>query len=97
MNRRLVNKIKDYLDSKPIEKAWIFGSFSRGEEKENSDIDILVEFTPNTRIGMLYFRMISDLESLCGRKIDLVENGMLHADVSASVEKDSILIYERGN
>ena len=97
MNRRIVNKIKDYFGSKPVEKAWIFGSFSRGEEKANSDIDILVEFTPNTRIGMLYFRMISDLELLCGRKIDLVENGMLHSDVCSSVKEDSILIYERGN
>lgn len=97
MNRRLVSKIKNYFVSQPVEKAWIFGSFSRGEERANNDIDILVEFTPHTKIGMLYFRMISDLETLCGRKIDLVENGMLHSDVCASVEKDRLLIYESGN
>lgn len=46
MNHNIVEKIRDYLKSKPIDKAWIFGSFSRGEETGQSDIDILVEFTP---------------------------------------------------
>lgn len=79
----------------PINKAWIFGSFARNEENKNSDIDLLVEFMPNVKIGLQYFRMIDDLERLCGRKIDLVENGMLHPDVVSFVNNDRILIYER--
>lgn len=95
MNQQLVNKIRKYLSSKPIDKAWIFGSFSRGEERTDSDIDILVEFSPDTRIGLLYFRMVDDLQKLCHRNIDLVENGMLDPTISDEVAKESVLIYER--
>lgn len=95
MNSQIVSKITHYLKSMPINKAWIFGSFARNEENKNSDIDLLVEFMPNVKIGLQYFRMIDDLERLCGRKIDLVENGMLHPDVVSFVNNDRILIYER--
>lgn len=97
MNFQIVNKIRTYLASMPIKKAWIFGSYSRGEETPQSDIDILVEFLPQSRIGLQYFKMVDDLQNLCGRKIDLVESGMLDSRVSASVAKDSILIYERAH
>ena len=38
----IIPRIKAYLEKQPISRAWLFGSFSRGEETENSDIDILV-------------------------------------------------------
>lgn len=97
MNSQITGKIKHYFKSMPISKAWVFGSFARNEENKDSDIDLLVEFLPNIKIGMLYFRMIADLEDICGRKIDLVENDMLHPDVVSVVNNDRILIYERGN
>lgn len=97
MNPQIINKITHYFKSVPINKAWIFGSFARNEENKNSDIDLLVEFLPNAKIGLLYFKMIADLEDLCGRKIDLVENGMLNPDVVSFVNNDRILIYERRN
>ena len=40
----IIPRIKAYLEKQPISKAWLFGSFSRGDETENSDIDILVDF-----------------------------------------------------
>ena len=40
----IIPKIRAYFKTQPIEKAWLFGSYSRGEENENSDIDILVDF-----------------------------------------------------
>ena len=45
MDTLLFRDIKTYLASMPIDKAWIFGSFARGEETDDSDIDILVQFT----------------------------------------------------
>lgn len=97
MNTKLINKVKAYLATVPIKKAWIFGSFSREEEQADSDIDLLVEFVPQSRIGLQYFRIISDLEDLCNRKIDLVEAGMLDPRIIGNVDKDRILIYERAN
>ena len=75
MNRDIIAVIKDYFKTKPIEKAWLFGSFSRGEETPESDIDILVTLLPGTRMGLAWFAMICDLEQLTGRKVDLVMDG----------------------
>ncbi len=36
--------IADYFKTQPVVKAWLFGSFARGEETPESDVDILVEF-----------------------------------------------------
>lgn len=97
MNNQIVSKIIHYFKTMPVKKAWIFGSFARNEESDNSDLDLLVEFVPNVKIGLQYFRMIADLEDICGRNVDLVENNMLHPDVELSVNNERVLIYERGN
>ena len=45
--------IADYFKTQPVLKAWLFGSFARGEETEDSDLDILVEYDKNARISLL--------------------------------------------
>jgi uncharacterized protein len=56
-----------------IRQLGIFGSFVRGEQTENSDIDLLVEFDPNARFGLLTFcQLENDLSELLKRKVDLV-------------------------
>ena len=42
--------IAEYFKTQPVLKAWIFGSYARGEERPDSDVDILVEFDHNTPI-----------------------------------------------
>lgn len=54
MNTRLFRKIGNYMKTVPVERAWIFGSFSRGEEKPESDVDILVEFDKSCRLGLFF-------------------------------------------
>jgi uncharacterized protein len=56
-----------------VHQLGIFGSFVRGEQTENSDIDLLVEFDPNARFGLLTFcQLENDLSELLRRKVDLV-------------------------
>ena len=90
-----IEKIKRYLSSQPVVKAWLFGSFARGEERDDSDVDILVQFSKGVRIGLRYFHMINDLEELADRKVDLVELSTLDPFVVPFVNKEKILIYER--
>ena len=97
MNSNIIDKIKDYLINKPIENAWLFGSFSRGEENDESDIDLIVEFSKGVRIGLEYFRIIGELEEICERRVDLAESDMLDKRVEANINKDKILIYERAS
>lgn len=96
MNKELINRITNYFISQPIEKAWLFGSFARADENTTSDIDILVDFTPESRITLFqYIHIVNELQKLTGRKVDLVEEGQLKPFAFKSAENDKILIYER--
>lgn len=99
INVSIINPIKEYLKTQPIERAWVFGSFSRGEERSDSDIDLLVEYDrKNQHVGLFTIINIKQqLQQLVGRNIDLVENGTLMTFAQKSAEKDKILIYERTN
>ena len=91
--------IADYFKTQPVLKAWLFGSFARGEETPRSDVDILFvpdrsgkPFTLFTHGGMLM-----DLQELLGREVDLVEEGSLRPYAAETANRDKILIYEKGN
>ena len=88
--------IVDYFKTQPVLKAWLFGSFARGEESEMSDVDLLVQFDHNTPIGLFaYARMHRELADRLGRHVDLVEEGTLRPAVAAAAQKDMKMIYER--
>ena len=87
--------IADYFKTQPVLKAYLFGSFSRGEETESSDIDILIVLDESQHIGLKFFGMYEDLKDLLGRKVDLVTERSLAPFARESVNRDKILIYER--
>jgi predicted nucleotidyltransferase len=96
MTTALINKISNYFESQPIDKAWVFGSYARTEENRNSDIDIIVNFSKESKVTLFkYVHIVNDLHALTGKKIDLVEEGQLKPFARESAEHDKILIYER--
>lgn len=96
MNKEVTNKMCNYFKSKPVQKAWVFGSFARGEERPDSDIDILVSFVEDANVSLFTIGgMYMDLKSLLGREIDLVEEGTLMPFAHESAEQDKKLVYER--
>lgn len=98
MDNLLIQKIQNYFVTQPVEKAWVFGSFSRGEETEKSDIDILVSFTKDAKVTLFTLGGIyMDLKEILNREVDLVEEGTLLPFAIESAEKDKILIYERAS
>lgn len=98
MDSVITAKLQHFFKDQPVEKAWVFGSYSRGEERLDSDVDIMVRFSPGTRMSLLKFSsMMCSLEDLLMRKIDLVEEGQLMNFALASAERDKILVYERAN
>lgn len=96
--QEMIPKIKDYLASQPIEKAWLFGSCSRGEENAQSDIDILVKYKEGARVTLMTIsRIMVNLSDVLRKQVDLVEEGRLLPFAKQNVEHDKILIYEREN
>lgn len=94
----LLPKIRQYLASQPIEKAWLFGSCSRGTERTDSDIDLLVEYDRSHPIGLFKIGNITNsLRLITGHDIDLVDNKTVFPWVRENIENDKTLIYERTN
>lgn len=97
MSTKMITKvIADYFKTQPVNKAWLFGSYARGEETPDSDIDLLVEYDKNARISLLTISyMMGELEKSTGRRVDLIEDGCLLHFAVQSANRDKILIYER--
>jgi len=94
----MTQTIAEYFKTQPVLKAWLFGSFARGEETPDSDVDILVEFDHHTPIGLFgYARMHRELQDSLGRRVDLVEEGTLLPFAVHSANRDKRLVYERKN
>lgn len=89
-------RIADYFKTQPVLKAWLFGSYSRNEQRPWSDVDILVQYDRTHPIGLLKIAgMKVDLEDLLNCEVDLVEDGTLRPWAQDSVNRDKKLIYER--
>ncbi len=79
------------LKTHGIKKASLFGSLVRGEMKEDSDIDILVEIEKN--ISLLDFIGIKlELEDGLGRKVDLVEYCAIKPSIRDKILKEQVVI-----
>lgn len=91
----MTQTIAEYFKTQPVLKAWLFGSFSRGEETPLSDVDILVNLDHSQPVGLKFFVMWNDLERLLDRRVDLVEDGELLPFAEESANRDKYLIYER--
>ncbi len=97
--RAYIPAIRKYLQDKPIIRAWVFGSHSRDEATPDSDVDILVDYdTSSGNVSLLTMGgILMDLSDLLGSRVDLVDNKGLLGFARQSVDRDKILIYERGN
>ena len=94
--KTLIQILSDYFKTQPVLKAWLFGSYARGEETPESDVDLLVEFDHSSPIGLFaYSRMWRELQERLGLSVDLVEEGTLRPWAVESVNNDKQLIYER--
>ena len=95
--QEIINIIANHFATQPVKKAWLFGSYARGEQQEDSDVDLLVQFDRgNAKIGLLtYASMIINLEKELDRSVDLVEEGALLPWAEETANHDKKLIYER--
>ncbi|MCR5642851.1 MAG: nucleotidyltransferase domain-containing protein [Prevotella sp.] len=90
----MTQQIADYFKTQPVLKAWLFGSFARGEQREDSDVDLLI--VPDKMVGLFKLSgMMLDLQELLHVRVDLVTEKGLLPFARETVDRDKILIYER--
>ena len=88
--------IADYFKTQPVLKVWLFGSYARGEETEESDVDLLILPDRSQHFSLFTLNgMYHDLKDLLGCEIDLITDGGLMPFARESADRDKILIYER--
>jgi uncharacterized protein len=89
---QIKSKIKNILKKYKVTKAGIFGSYARGEQKKNSDIDILVEIN-NPNMSLLDFVGLKlDLEEVLDKKVDLVEYSTIKPLIKKHILNEEIRI-----
>jgi predicted nucleotidyltransferase len=77
-----------------VKELSLFGSVVRGEMRPESDIDMMVEFEPGLRVGLIKFESLAEeLEALAGRRVDLVTRRGLKPWVRPAVLADARIIY----
>ena len=78
----------------PSERAFPLGSAVRGELRIDSDFDMMVEFEPAARVGLIRFEsFVEDLEALAGRKVDWVTEQGLKPWIRPRVLEEARIIY----
>ncbi len=95
MSKENIQRIKAYLVDKPVHKAYLFGSYVRGEGTKGSDVDILVELDYSQPIGLLFVQMKLDLENLLDREVDLVSANGVSKYLKPIIDQEKVLIYAR--
>ena len=86
--------IRSYFISKPVLKAYLFGSYSRNEGDDNSDVDILVDLDYSQHIGLGFVQMKLDLEQQLQKTVDLVSSQAITTRLLPYINKDKRLIYD---
>ena len=94
MSPEMIKTIQDYFKTQPVLKAWLFGSYARGEETPDSDVDILVDLDYSKPVGLEFVQMQLDLQSLLQKSIDLVSSRGLSKYIKPFIDTDKKLLYE---
>lgn len=95
LSKKEILLLKQFFIDKPVLKAYLFGSFSRNEADEKSDVDILVDLDYSRHIGLGFVSMKNQLEQLLSRKVDLVSSFAVSEYIAPHIEADKQLIYEK--
>lgn len=94
MNReKIFEKIAQSLKNQGARKIAVFGSYIRGEEKPESDIDVIVEFSERKSL-LEFVRIERELSELLGIKVDLLTEKSISPYLIDTISKEMEVIYE---
>ena len=87
-------QVAEFCRQHEVQELALFGSALRGDFGPESDVDLLVTFTPGARVSLFdLVDMAEDLSGLFGRRVDLVLKRGLKPRIRRSVLESSEVIY----
>ena len=87
-------KISAFCQRHHIRELAFFGSVLRQDFTPDSDVDVLIEFEADARVGYLkFFRIQDELEDLLGRKVDLGTPGGIKSHIKDEILNKRVIIY----
>ena len=95
--RYTINEIRD--KTTPIARAYgigrmsLFGSYARGEAKDDSDIDLYIE-CGKLKSLLQYFAFIDELENVLKCHVDVVTTGIEDKSFLSAIMQEGVLLYE---
>ena len=90
--------IRAYFRTKPpVRKAWLFGSYARGEADAKSDVDLLVDLNMDGFQGSVleFFGWRDDLADLLEKKVDVIAPSKRPSKFKSRIAADLTLVYEQ--
>ncbi len=88
-----LNAHKPELEALGIVHLYLFGSVARGDNAAASDVDLLAEFNPTTRIGFAIVSIHRRLEEILGCKVDLLRSPIEKPRLKHAVEREAVLAF----
>jgi predicted nucleotidyltransferase/plasmid maintenance system antidote protein VapI len=94
--QKIIDHFLSYFKSQNlVSRAWIFGSFARGDESLNSDIDVVIDVPQDRKFTFFDLSEVKEqLEKIANKKVDVVMLHGLRPAMKTRIEKDMFLIYE---
>ena len=91
LSKQVIPILKPY-----VKMIAVFGSFARGEETQNSDLDLLIELKPpheRPPLGLQWFALEDELSQKAGRPVELINEDGLSPHIRPFIEEEKIVIY----
>ena len=90
--QEIKDKIQPIAENNDVAYLAVFGSVARGDDKPESDLDLLVRFSQPK--SLLDFSALNDkLNKILGRQVDLVTERALHPIIKKNIQKELMTIY----
>ena len=91
LSKEHIDNIKRFFNNKPVLKAYLFGSYSRGDADENSDVDILVAMPEGKSLfDLVHLKLL--LEDCLKRRVDIITFQSIHRLLKKRIESEQISV-----
>ena len=96
--QQIQQTVADYFKDKPVKRVYLFGSYARGDAREDSDVDLLVDLEKG--VGWQIFSWPDELQQLMAVPTDVVSNADKPEHTSnwkliERINKEKLLLYEK--